>query len=101
MINVVASMLFTYAARRGKEELKEKALNLLEITAPETNRHIAEWDNCKVKPRNALESQALLHLKSEYCTRGKCLNCAVGKEIIQNRSDVEHYKEKTTNVIQP
>lgn len=101
MINVVASMLFTYAARRGEEELKEKALNLLEITAPETNRHIAEWDNCKVKPRNALESQALLHLKFEYCTRGKCLNCAVGKEIIQNRSDVEHYKEKTTNVIQP
>jgi hypothetical protein len=101
MINLVAPMLFARAFRHGQDELQERSLHLLELTQPETNRHIAEWNRYNVKPRNALESQALLHLKSEYCTHGKCLNCAVGKEIIQNMSDTEYFKEKTTNVIYP
>jgi hypothetical protein len=99
MINLAAPMLFAFAARRGEDELKEKSLHLLEIVPPEINRHIAEWNKCNIKPRNALESQALLHLKSEYCARSKCLNCVAGKEIIQNLPDTEYYKEKTTNAI--
>ncbi|MDR1886652.1 MAG: DUF2851 family protein [Prevotellaceae bacterium] len=84
IINVVSPMIFMYAGYGGNEILKERAIYFLESLKAESNSVIDEWIECGVKPANALESQALLHLQSEYCIRGKCLKCTIGKEVIQN-----------------
>ncbi|MDR2025959.1 MAG: DUF2851 family protein [Prevotellaceae bacterium] len=84
IINVLAPMIFTYSIYRGDETLRERAIYFLESLAPESNSAVREWIQSGIKPANALESQALLHLQTEYCAGKKCLKCSIGKEVIQN-----------------
>ncbi|MDR0560412.1 MAG: DUF2851 family protein [Prevotellaceae bacterium] len=89
IINAVSLMLFVYAIYRNNESMREKSLHFLEITDAESNSIISEWSACGIIPVNALESQALLHLKNEYCLHRKCLKCAIGKEVIKNILNLE------------
>lgn len=84
IVNVLSPLLFACAEYKGDEQLREKALYFMENVKAEANSVISEWGNYNIKPSNALESQALLHLKYEYCSNKKCLNCAIGKQVIQN-----------------
>jgi hypothetical protein len=83
IINVLSSMIFTYSIYRGDETLRERAIYFLEVLAAESNSIVNEWIECGIKPNNALESQALLHLQSEYCANKRCLKCAIGNEVIE------------------
>ncbi|MDR1584516.1 MAG: DUF2851 family protein [Prevotellaceae bacterium] len=84
VINVLAPMIFAYSIHKGDEILKERAIYFLESLSAESNAMIDKWIECGIKPANALESQALLHLQTEYCSLKKCLKCTIGKEVIQN-----------------
>jgi hypothetical protein len=84
IINVLVPMIFTYSIYRSDETLKERALSFLELLPAESNSIINEWTECGIEPANALESQALLHLQTEYCAKKTCLKCAIGKEVIQS-----------------
>jgi hypothetical protein len=84
IINVMAPMIFTYSIYKDDETLKERTIYFLESLSAESNSVIGEWIKCGVKPTNALHSQALMHLQTEYCANRKCLKCAIGKEVIQN-----------------
>jgi hypothetical protein len=76
-------MLFAYGKIRSQEALCEAAVELLEQIAPEQNAQIAGWKSMGVKPQSMLESQALLHLKQAYCDPKKCLQCAIGRQVLQ------------------
>jgi hypothetical protein len=84
IINVLVPMIFTYSTYKGDETLKERAISFLEFLPAESNSVVSEWIECGIKPVTALESQALLHLQTEYCANRKCLKCTVGKEVILN-----------------
>jgi hypothetical protein len=84
IINVLAPMIFTYSIYRGDETLKERAIYFLESLVAESNSAVNEWVQCGIKPVNAFQTQALLHLQTEYCAGRKCLICTIGKEVIQN-----------------
>jgi hypothetical protein len=83
-INVLSLMFFAYSNYKGDERFRDKALHLLESAKAETNTIISDWQKCKIIPRNALESQALLHLRTAYCAQHQCLQCVIGKEIVGN-----------------
>ncbi|MGB1309508.1 MAG: DUF2851 domain-containing protein, partial [Oceanihabitans sp.] len=38
----------------------------------------------QLKPisKSAMQSQALLQLKTEYCDKNKCLQCAIGNKLL-------------------
>ncbi|MDR0384841.1 MAG: DUF2851 family protein [Prevotellaceae bacterium] len=84
IINVFAPMIFVYSVHRGDGAFKEKAIHFLESLPAETNSVISEWIKYGIKPSTALQTQALLHLRSEYCDNKKCLKCAIGQEVIRN-----------------
>jgi hypothetical protein len=84
IINVIVPMIFVYSNYRNDEVLKERAMFFLESMPAESNSIINKWTEYGIKPTNALESQALLHLQEEYCSDRKCLKCSIGKEVIQN-----------------
>jgi hypothetical protein len=90
IINVLAPMIFTYSTYKGDETLKERAIYLLESLKAESNSVVNEWIKCGIKPADALQSQALLHLQAEYCANKKCLKCTIGKEVIQNIIETEN-----------
>jgi hypothetical protein len=47
----------------------------------ESNHIIKNWINFGLKPRNAVESQALIQLYKSYCLPGRCSECVIGMEI--------------------
>lgn len=84
LINTVLPFMFVYGKLRGKEELSEKSLTILNEMPTEKNSIIDVWRNIGLEPKNAGESQALLQLKNNYCNFKNCLYCQVGNEIIRN-----------------
>lgn len=84
LINVVIPFYFVYGSRTEKNELKDKALNLLESLPPEQNAIIRKWASIGIRADNAFYSQALLQLKNEYCNPGRCSDCTIGKNLILN-----------------
>jgi hypothetical protein len=57
-------------------------LEWLTALPAEDNRITRRWTEAGVKIEHALESQALLQLSASYCSKKKCLTCAVGARVI-------------------
>lgn len=82
IINTVVPFLFLYAQFSNKLEYQEKAFKLLELLPSEKNNIIEKWLELGVKSDSSFTSQALLELKNEYCSQKKCVNCAIGVNIL-------------------
>lgn len=84
LINVVIPFYFVYGKRIQKDELKEKAVDLLESLPPEKNRITRKWEESGIRAESAFYSQALVQLKNAYCNTGRCGECGIGKNLIIN-----------------
>lgn len=82
-INVIIPLKYVYAKHRGVD-LFEELTDLLRSLPSEKNTLINRFSERGLKPRNALESQAFLELKKQFCDEKKCLNCALGLQILKN-----------------
>jgi hypothetical protein len=82
LINTIAPFLFVYGDSKDQPVWKEKALDLLEHIPGEKNHITAEFAKSGIKVNNAFESQAIIHLKNEYCSKKGCLKCQIGAIII-------------------
>ena len=82
IINTIVPIQFAYAKSHGKEA-SESLLNLLREVAVEKNIIIEKFSGFGIKAKNAFESQSLLQLKNEYCNYSKCLQCAVGIQLLK------------------
>jgi hypothetical protein len=82
LINTVVPFLFCYASEKGNDELKDRALQILEKMPAERNAIIAGWQNAGIKSESAYDSQALLQLKKQYCDEKKCLRCRIGHKVL-------------------
>ncbi len=81
-INMVAPFIHTYNKCNARELHNEGAIALLESIPSEDNRYVAEWVNHGVHIDNALASQAVLQLSTEYCDKKQCERCPVAKMLI-------------------
>lgn len=84
LINTVAQMLFAYGMYHGRQELKDRALMLLESIEAEDNEIIRKFRQAGISASNALQSQALIHLKQQYCNPRRCLECRIGNVLIKS-----------------
>lgn len=83
IINTIIPFQFAYAKCLGKE-VSESLLTLIKEVAPENNAIIQKFNSFGIKSKNAFETQSLLQLKNEYCNKSKCLECAIGIELLKN-----------------
>lgn len=83
IINYISPILFAYGKYKNQEELCDKSLEILESIKPEMNSIVKNFEAIKLKPKNALNTQALIQLKNEYCNKFKCLECVIGHEILR------------------
>ena len=74
-INVVAQIQIFYSEYTLRNDLDSRGIDLLEQLPAENNMFVARWNKLGVKAENALESQALLQLSKEYCSRQNCERC--------------------------
>ena len=82
IINTIIPLQFAFEKSQGKE-VSEDLIRLLNEVAPEKNAIMDKFSSFGIKPKNAFESQSLLQLKNEYCNKSKCLECAIGVELLK------------------
>ena len=81
MLNVILPLQFAFAEYEGKTD-KSFVLQAASDLPPENNRIVRLFTKAGLKTENALETQGLLQLHSEYCIKRKCLSCAWGNQFL-------------------
>ncbi len=81
LINVVIPMLFLYYKINGLENAH--LLELMYQLSPEKNSIINKFSQIGYPSRSALDTQALLTLKKEYCDQERCAECSIGVSLIK------------------
>jgi len=82
LLNSVAVTLFSFGKYTNSDEIKDRAIQLLEDLPFEANEITRKFVASGIKMGRSDRSQALLHLKKSYCDLKKCLNCAIGTKIV-------------------
>ncbi|QEC66454.1 DUF2851 family protein [Panacibacter ginsenosidivorans] len=83
IINTIVPVLFAYGIYHKNQQAKDKAVYYLSNLSAETNNITKEWKSKKVINKTALDSQALIELKNNYCNEKLCLNCAIGNKLLK------------------
>jgi hypothetical protein len=82
LINTIIPLQFCYAKQMGKD-VSDLLLELTSSISAEENSIVKKYNELKPNVISAFESQALLQLKTEYCNKMRCLDCAVGNAILK------------------
>ncbi len=82
IINAFVPMLFTYGKIQNNNELVTKSMDWLTQMPAENNAITRLWKDFNIIANNALQSQALIEQKNNYCDKRQCLKCIIGKEIL-------------------
>ena len=85
LINTVAPLMFAYGMHKDQEELKEKSMELLASIKPESNSITRKWKASGLTVQSAFDSQASIELYNQFCIKKRCLDCAIGIEIIRGQ----------------
>ena len=88
IINTCVPLLFAYGRQTAKEELCDRAFDILEQLKAENNYIIRMWKECGLDVKSAGDSQALIQLKKEYCDKKKCLRCRFGYEYLKTKKEI-------------
>ena len=83
VINTIAPFIFIYINRNDESQAAAVYSKMLTGIKPENNRVLRIWKEIGVESNDAFGSQALIHLKTNYCDKHKCLNCQIGNSIMQ------------------
>ena len=76
-INLVVPMQVAYSDNIGQQALELNALQLFATLPAEDNRYTRQWNHLGITPKNAIESQAIIQIITEYCNKGLCSSCPI------------------------
>mgnify|MGYP000229944129 CR=1 FL=1 len=82
LINTIIPLKFSYN-KSIKKDIDEEFLDLLKVVKVENNSIISKFSELKIEAKNAFDSQALLELKNNYCAKKRCLQCAIGNNLLR------------------
>lgn len=84
IINTIIPIKFSYSKQIGKP-IEDKLLKLISDIKPEKNSIVDKFSDLKKDYiTSALKSQSLIELKTNYCAKHKCMQCAVGNVILSS-----------------
>jgi len=81
VINTILPMKFCHAKSLGKD-VNDEILKVISQIKSEENSIVSNFKSLKIPIKNAKDSQTILQLYNEYCTKNKCLQCAVGSSLL-------------------
>jgi hypothetical protein len=82
LINTIIPLKFMHQKQRENFDF-EPILALIRHIKSEKNAIITKFEQLEIISNNALDSQALIELKNNYCNKQKCLQCQIGSRILQ------------------
>ena len=81
IINTILPLKFCYSQKIGKD-INEELIAIITKIKSEKNSIISNFNELGVFADDGKESQAILQLYNEYCTKNRCLECAVGSSLL-------------------
>ena len=87
IINTVVPIKFCYAQEQGRD-INEEIISLMWGMKKESNEAIRKFSELRPGLENALQSQALLQLKRQYCDKNRCLKCGLGIKLLQRKVQI-------------
>jgi hypothetical protein len=84
VINTVAPLLAAYSLHKNEQLWMDRALDFLAHLPAESNAIIREWASLHWKASSAFDSQALIELKNNFCSKRLCLSCSVGANLVRS-----------------
>jgi Protein of unknown function (DUF2851) len=82
LINTVIPVVYAYGAYHGQVRYTEKAIDWMAAITAEKNSITKGFEALGIANQSAIDSQALIQLKNEYCNQKRCLDCAVGNHLL-------------------
>mgnify|MGYP001951404142 FL=1 len=82
LINTIIPIKFSYAKYLGNND-EDSVLDLIKSIRIERNSVVDKFLSLKDLDKSAMTSQGLIQLKTEYCNKNKCLQCAVGNSLVE------------------
>ena len=98
LINAVIPALFFYGRTHDSHYICEKAVSFLGEIRSEANSIIKDWNLAGIYSESAFYSQGLIHLRSNYCRKRRCLDCRIGFRLI---SAGENLKKNEQLILEP
>ncbi len=83
IINSIIPILYTYGKVTPDPAILKKSLSWLEQLPVEQNHQIEGWARIGISVKKAAGSQALIELKKQYCDHRRCLECDIGRKLLQ------------------
>ena len=83
IINSIIPLLYTYGKMIPDAAVLKKAVSWLSQMPAEQNELMKSWKRIGVTVKKAAGSQALTELKKQFCDQRKCLDCEIGKYLLQ------------------
>ncbi|EAR00655.1 DUF2851 family protein [Maribacter sp. HTCC2170] len=81
IINTILPIKFYHAKHLGKDS-NETLLSIVNSLRGEDNSVSNRFADLGISIKTAGDSQAILQLYNEYCTKNKCLQCAIGSSLL-------------------
>jgi Protein of unknown function (DUF2851) len=83
IINTIVPLLYTYGKIIPDPVSLKKSIHWLEQIPAEHNHCLQGWKRMGITVKKAGGSQALIELKKQFCDQRKCLECDIGRELLQ------------------
>ena len=83
IINSIIPLLYTYGKMVPDQVILKKAIRWLQEMPAEENHLMKGRKRAGISVKNAAGSQALIELKKEFCDQRKCLECEIGKRLLE------------------
>jgi hypothetical protein len=84
IINTIIPLKYSYAKYQGQFNA-DLLLEVIQQIPLEVNSLVAKFQTIKKISKTALQSQGLLQLKTNYCDKNKCVQCAIGNALLQQK----------------
>lgn len=84
IINTIIPVKFCYQKVIHQPNI-EQLISFLESLKPEQNAIVSSYEELGISAKNAFQTQSLLELKNNYCSRKRCLECAIGNHILKSQ----------------
>jgi len=87
VINAIIPFIYLKYLNEKEENVFDYLIDLLEELPAESNHKIDQFTALGIKPKTALETQALMELLDNKCTSKQCLSCQIGNHLVRKQKN--------------
>lgn len=84
IMNTVAPLLVAYGKCQDEQAYVDFAIELLQHLPAEHNKITRQWEPLGWRVKTGFDSQALIQLYHNFCSKHRCLECTVGSYLIKS-----------------